>query len=360
MPAQLATAHARTWALFGATGMTGRMVLARTLAKGHHPDLLGRDSPALAALARETGLSARPVRLDDTQTLVDELEGRPLVLNVAGPFTRTGEPLIQAAMAAGADYIDLNGELPALERLLALDEEARQAGMALIGGAGFGVAATDGLAAQVSERLGGAVWLRLGVAADSAFSSPAVGESTLAVLAGGGFEVEGGELVPRAIARRRWRIRLPDGGRLTFASAPLAELAAVHRATGASAIVAGAPIGSPQAAVLSALAPLLPRLLRIPAVRRRLAAAGGHAGASGAPAARVSRVIVEGGKGGRKAAALLEGGEGYALAADIAALAIEALLAERPPPGAYTPATAFGPNFISRAPGVRITHDLDM
>jgi short subunit dehydrogenase-like uncharacterized protein len=53
----------------------------------------------------------------------------------------------------------------------------------------------------------------------------------------------------------------------------------------------------------------------------------------------------------------LEADEGYGVAADIAVLAVETLLAERPQPGAYTPAAAFGPGFIERSPGVRITHN---
>lgn len=358
MPIELANAHIKPWALFGATGVTGRLILAKVLAAGHRPDLLGRESPALAALAAEHGLTAGIARLDDPRGLAETLRGRPLVLNVAGPFSRTAEPLIRAAMAAGIDYIDVNGELAVLERLLGLGEDARRAGVALVGGAGFGVAATDGLAAQVSERLGGARWLRLGVAADSGFSSPAVGESTLGVIKGGGYEVERGALAQRAIARRRWTCQLPDGHSLTFASAPLAELAAVRHATDAPEIVAGAPMGPAQAAILSIIAPLLPLLLRIPTVRRSMANAGGHAVASGEQTTHVSRVVVEGGKGEHRAAARLEAGEAYALAADIAVMAVDKMLAQRPRPGAYTPATAFGAHFIDRAPGVWITHDL--
>lgn len=346
------------WALFGATGVTGRLVLERALARGHRPRLIGRDRTRLAALASGHGLEVIEAQLDDRQLdgekgLIAALADQRLVLNVAGPFARTAAPLIAAALAAGVDYADCNGELPALEQLLAMDQAARAAGVALVGAAGFGVAASDGLALQVSQALGGADWLRVGVAADSAFSSPAVGESTLAILAGGGREIAGGALVSRRLARRRWRGA--GAAAPAFASAPLAELAAVRHVTGVRDCVAGVPMPAAQAIPLSLIAPLLPWLLRLPPVRRAMAGAGGHAGAAGPGHTHTSRVWVEGGRGAQRATGLLEGGEGYALAADIAVRAVEAMLAGPVARGAHTPASAFGAGFVGTADGVRIS-----
>jgi saccharopine dehydrogenase (NAD+, L-lysine-forming) len=342
--------------IFGATGLTGQLVLDQAILRGHRPILMGRDPRRLQTLAAPHRLAIVPATLEDRAAITSALTGRRLLLNVAGPFSRTGLPLIRAALSAGVHYVDLNGELAALQQLLDLDGEARQAGVTLVGGAGFGVAASDGLAVMVSRRLGGAEWLRLGIAADSAFRSPAVGESTLAVLSGGGREIVDGKLVRRNLGRRRWRTTLPDGSRRAFASAPLADLAAARHATGAKHIVAGVPMPAARAFVLSVMAPLLPTLLKFPAVRNPMLAASGHAGV-GAAQSRVSRVWVEGGRGARGVTGRLDGGEGYAMAAELAVLAVEALRAGKAPIGAHTPATAFGPDFIRGASGVRITLD---
>jgi short subunit dehydrogenase-like uncharacterized protein len=285
------------------------------------------------------------------------IAGHRIVVNIAGPFKRTAAPLITAANAVGVDYIDLNGELEMLQHLLDADSVAKARGIVLIGGAGFGVAATDGLAMQISDRLGGSEWLRLSIAADSAFSSRAVAESTLAVLGQGGREVENGKLLKRRLARRRWVERTSDGASVAFASAPLAELAAVRQATGARSIIAGVQMAPGQARMLTVIAPLLPALLKIPAIRRQMASASGHAAGQMAKQAYTSRVWVSGGRGAARASALLEAGEGYHVAADIAVLTAEALLAQRPLPGAYTPATAFGPGFVERSSGVRVTYN---
>jgi short subunit dehydrogenase-like uncharacterized protein len=147
-----------------------------------------------------------------------------------------------------------------------------------------------------------------------------------------------------------------DGSKHGFASAPLADLAAARHATGAARVVAGVPMPAAQAMVLSGIAPLLPLLLQVPGVRKRILASSGHAAAA-TPREHISRVWVEGGRGARRAAGRLEGGEGYAMAADLAVLAVEAILSGKAPPGAHTPATAFGPDFIRGAGGVRVTLD---
>lgn len=343
------------WALFGSTGVTGRMILTRALSRGYRPELIGRSSKALSALAAMHELRHRFVDLDDEADLRSTLSGARLVLNAAGPFYKTSAPLVRAAIATGCDYLDLSGEIADLRRLLACDDEARAAGVALVGGCGFGVAATDGLAALVSARLGGAERLRISVAVESAFSSPAVVESTLAVLAGGGLEVRNGGFVPAPIAGRRWRATTDDQkpGR-HFAAAPLAELAAAFHATGVGDIVAGVPMPPVQARLLAVLSPILPRLLRFAPVRAALANTGGHSGL-GAERQFRSTALVEGWRGDEEQHAQLIAGEGFDIAASIAVASIAWALARRVAPGAHTPATAFGPDFIRNVRGLEVT-----
>jgi short subunit dehydrogenase-like uncharacterized protein len=352
--AELVNLHSKSWALFGSTGVTGQLALEKALARGHRPTLVGRDLAKLNLQAKPHRLEVRHATLEDADSLRDAIAGHRVVLNVAGPFKRTAQPIINSSLANAIDYIDLNGELEVLQHLLDSSDAAAARGVVLVGGAGFGVAATDGLTLQVSERLGGAEWFRLSVASDVAFSSPAVANSTLEVVANGGWEVEDGNLVRRRLARWRWAERLSNGQQLAFASAPLAELAAVRHATGARWIQSGVPASA--GLLLSLIAPLLPALLKLSLVRKCIVAASGHSAGSNSCGNHISRVWVEGGKNKQKASALLEAGEGYALAAEIGVLAVEALLANRPAPGAYTPATAFGPDFITKADGVRITH----
>ncbi len=355
MSLQLANAHTSLapWALVGPTGVTGRMILERALALGHRPHLIGRDPVKLAALAEQAGLGWSAIDLADQAALCAALAGHKLVLNAAGPSGITAPPIIAAALASGVDYLDLNGELLALEALFDRDADAKAAGVALIGGAGFGIAASDGLAMQVARLLGGADSMRIAVAADSGFGSPAVAESTVSVIAAGGYEVRRGRLVKARLARKRWTERDPAGAPISMASAPLADLAAIRRIPGVRNVTTGVPMPMGQAKILSVIAPFLPTMLKFGPIRRAMANAGGHAGA--ARSTYASRVWITARKGKRTVSARLDAGEGFACTVDIVMAAITATLRHRPIPGAHSPATAFGADFITSVSGISIT-----
>ena len=59
--------------------------------------------------------------------------------------------------------------------------------------------ASMGNPSEIIRHFGGAEQLRLSVAADSGFSSPAVAASSAEILAGGGFEIEHGMLCARPV-----------------------------------------------------------------------------------------------------------------------------------------------------------------
>ncbi len=352
MANKLANANLR-WALMGSTGVTGRLVLDEALRRGHRPALVGRDRRKLRQLADPHDLETFAFDLTDTVPLTHFLDGRP-VLNAAGPYALTAGPMIEAALRGGTDLIDLSGELDVVASTLKRNTLAQQSGSVLITGAGFGVAASDGLALQIIERLGGAEWMRVSVSAQSAYSSPAVGESVIGVLAGGGFEVVAGQLVPRPIGSRRWSEVASNGGRLSFGSAPLAELAALSHVADVPHIVAGVPMPAAQAMAMGLLSPALKLILKWPSARRVFSKTGGHSASGGSQKEFISEVWIEARHGTKRATGHLVGGEGYALAASIAVSTVEALAARRPKPGAYTPGSAFGAHFIDAVGRIQI------
>jgi hypothetical protein len=134
---------------------------------------------------------------------------------------------------------------------------------------------------RLVNQLGDLDILQVSVAADSAFASKAVADRTIEVLAGGGYEVESGQLVRRPLGRKRWHQTDEDGRDVAFASAPLAELAPASRIAPTARIVAGVPMPPSKAFLLTLCSPLLHWLLNVPALRRRMALSGGHSKATG-------------------------------------------------------------------------------
>jgi short subunit dehydrogenase-like uncharacterized protein len=97
--------------LFGATGYTGRLTARAMVRRSLRPVLAGRSPARLRALAEVLGgletVVADVERPDSVRALVDR--GDVLVTSV-GPFSQWGAPAVQAAVEAGAHYIDCSGE----------------------------------------------------------------------------------------------------------------------------------------------------------------------------------------------------------------------------------------------------------
>ncbi|MET8757730.1 saccharopine dehydrogenase [Lentzea sp. NPDC004782] len=84
-------------AVYGASGTTGRFVVAELQKRGFEPQPFGR-------------AQATP----DTPTALDRaLTGAAAVINTAGPFAVTAAPLISAAERAGIPYVDVAAEIEA-------------------------------------------------------------------------------------------------------------------------------------------------------------------------------------------------------------------------------------------------------
>ncbi len=344
------------WLIYGATGTTGRLVVESGLAHGQRPILAGRDAAGVRALADHHGLEAAVVSLDDRAGLEAALRRSSRVLHTAGPFSRTAASMLDACLATATPYLDLSGEVESVAATLALDEAARRRGIPLIAGAGFGVTAGDCLAAHVARRYPRATRLRIGIDARNARRSTGAAVSTLDVLGGGGAWIESGRLVRGPLAHDRFRATLGEKS-LTFAAAPLAEALAAFQTTGIANVVAGIPVPWLVAPVMRWLSPTLQALARRPAIRRFVANRGrGAAEAKENPLSREpmpvrSRVWAHAADDEGGATSFLELGEGYAFAAEAIVLAAQAVEQTRLA-GAFTPASAFGPDFVLRIQGV--------
>lgn len=131
-------------AVYGATGHTGRFVVAELGGRGYRPLLLGRDRDRLAALTQDRpGLEARQASVEDPASLDRALAGAAAVINCAGPFATTAAPLVEAALRAGIPYVDVAAEIEAnVDTFAHFGDQARAAGalvvpaMAFFGGLG--------------------------------------------------------------------------------------------------------------------------------------------------------------------------------------------------------------------------------
>jgi len=107
--------------LFGATGYTGRLTAAALVHAGLAPVLAGRSANRLAGLTDELTRFAPKGRLptwqvadvDDPRSIRDLIsDSSDVLVTTVGPFLRLGRPALDAAIDAGAGYVDSTGEPP--------------------------------------------------------------------------------------------------------------------------------------------------------------------------------------------------------------------------------------------------------
>ncbi|MBT2480132.1 saccharopine dehydrogenase NADP-binding domain-containing protein [Streptomyces sp. ISL-94] len=112
-------------AVYGATGHTGRFIVAELRERGFTTIVSGRDATRLRALAAEWGDAVvRPATVDDPGSLDRALAGAAAVINCAGPFAVTGGPVVEAALRAGIPYVDVAAEIEANVSMFADHAEA--------------------------------------------------------------------------------------------------------------------------------------------------------------------------------------------------------------------------------------------
>lgn len=334
------------WMILGATGTTGRYIVAEAVRRGHHPILAGRSATTLQPLADALGLESRVVNLADPAALAASLQGVGAVCHAAGSYLTTTPAIVAACLATRTAYLDIANEIPALDYLQSCNAAARAAHIPLLFGAGFGVVAATCLAQYVVDQLPTANELRCAThIGTQQRGGTGVTQTGLDILRGGGRVIRKGRLVPFRLGRGAQIIPFADAARPAI-PAPFGDLAVLMQ-TGVPNITfysTALPTGN-----ASALLPLIRRALRIPMVRRRVARQTAHAETHTAVEHSQAWAWVRD-AAGQTREAWLTMGDGYAFTASSSVLSVEAILAGDFV-GTLTPAQAFGTDFVLQTPG---------
>ena len=147
--------------VFGATGVTGRIAAAHLAERatvngtGFKWAAAGRDPEKVGRVLGELGVEApETIRADigDAASLAAMAGRAKVVLNMVGPYTLYGEPVIETCIAGGASYMDLTGEIPFVRGMIAAaGERAEQAGVKIVNVAGFEALPPDLLVLLAAE-----------------------------------------------------------------------------------------------------------------------------------------------------------------------------------------------------------------
>jgi short subunit dehydrogenase-like uncharacterized protein len=255
-------------AVFGATGYTGRLI-AHELRRHQVPLLLaGRDAGKLAALAEQLGGAETALATVDDQASLDALARRAAVLiNCVGPFVDLGEPVVRAASAAGAHYVDTTGEQPFLQAMLVHDTWAKKQGVAVVPALAFEIALSDCGAALAAAALDEVDEVTV-TYVTRFHASQGTKRTALRMLQGDGFTYTDGRWVVGPPARDSILVDLPRPfGTVPALSFPSAEVMTIPRHVPTRSVRTYMRVPALAARLLSSSAPLIGGLARSPLAR---------------------------------------------------------------------------------------------
>jgi short subunit dehydrogenase-like uncharacterized protein len=126
--------------LFGATGYTGELAARAMANRGMRPVLAARRRDAVEALAAELGgLDATVADVSDPASVRALVERGDVLVSTVGPFARWGDAALDAAIDAGAHYVDSTGEPPFVRQVFEQGgPRAAGAGSLLLTAMGYG------------------------------------------------------------------------------------------------------------------------------------------------------------------------------------------------------------------------------
>lgn len=343
-----------SWLLYGAYGYTGELIAREAARRGSAPILAGRRREPLHKLADELGFDAMVLDLNDPSSLRAALENVSAVLHAAGPFTHTSRPMVDASLATATHYLDITGEMGVFESVLHRDKEARDAGVALLPGAGFDVVPSDCLAATLARALPDATHLDLAFTSDRGSASRGTLRTAVEAMPHAGAERRNGKIVGTPLAHDARRIQFDCGPRWAM-TIPWGDVSTAFHTTGIPNI--RVYTGTPEKRIrqLRRLRPLLPIVGTVPVKRLLQWWIGRTVVGPDAETRSGARVHLWGEVRNDlddRREAILEVPEGYALTASAAVELTLRAVAGALEPGAWTPAGAFGPDLIAEIPGV--------
>ena len=344
----------KEWILYGAYGFTGKLVVQQAIKQGKRPILAGRNSQRLKELADKHQLSFRAFEAEDA---AGHLDGVGIMINCAGPFTKTAEPIMDACLQRGVHYFDITGEIPVFKAGHKRDQAARDAGVILCPGVGFDVVPTDCLAALLKEALPDATHLEL---AFEFGSLPSLGtvRTALRGIGAGCLIREDGQFKKVPLAHRIRKIPFPRGD-LWTASLAWGDVFTSQISTGIpNAVVYGA---MPHwACRMMRLANPIKGLLARPLAQKMLISLAKRVLSDG-PDEAAREKISSGFWGrvtnssGQERTATITGPSAYAMTAELAvAIAQEVESKPEPTGGYFTASMLVGADFLSGREGYTV------
>jgi short subunit dehydrogenase-like uncharacterized protein len=345
--------------IYGANGYSAGLIIELAKKAGLDPVLAGRNAQAVMELGRRHQLQACAFGLDGSDAAEKCLRDMDVVLNCAGPFSRTAKAMVDACLKTGTVYLDITGEIDVFEMIHRRSQEIAAAGTTAIPGVGFDVVPSDCLAKMLSDKMPGAQTLRLAFHPEGSRFSPGTMKTMVEGFGLGGRVRRAGEIVTVPPAYHVRQIEFRPGQKTTCATIPWGDVATAWYSTGIPDIEVYTSVSDSNLRSLKMMR-YTGWLFKLPPVvalaQKQIARTIRGPDQATRDRARTFFWGEVTAHDGRTLSMRMETPEGYSLTAESALACVQRCLRQRPQSGALTPSAAFGAGFVRTLSGVTV-HD---
>ncbi len=218
-------------AIVGATGYTGKLISSELHRRNAPFFIVGRNEKTLRALSESLGgVEYRVIDVQNKATF-QVLDGCKVIINCAGPFTDFGEPIVQAAIACGAHYLDTTGEQGFMKLVYdKYHEQAKAREIVLVPACAYEYAIGDAMGAQLCSDYPQCSSIDLFYSMGEMHTSPGTRKSIVRAVTEPGFLFKDGKFIESRPAAIVGKAQI-DGRTVSIMSFPAGEVLMLPRHT---------------------------------------------------------------------------------------------------------------------------------
>jgi short subunit dehydrogenase-like uncharacterized protein len=217
--------------IYGANGYSAQLIIRKLIDRNIVPILAGRNYNGVIEAAQKFNCEYRIFGLDDEAEIISNLKDIHTMLNCAGPFRYTAKPLLEACVKSATNYLDITGEIDAIETAWSYNEQAASTGITIIPSVGFDVITTDCLAKKLWERMPEATSLKLGIQTDGKISK-GTWKTTIEMMGETGKIRRDGKIIDSEIGELETEITLGKNLKFKGVSIPWGDVSSAFYSTG--------------------------------------------------------------------------------------------------------------------------------
>ena len=199
--------------IYGANGYTGKLIVEKAVKQNLNFVISGRNENKITDLAKKFNVEYFISSIEEIDQKPDSLKDFDILINCAGPFSKTVKPILNACLKSHTHYLDITGEIEVFRYCKSMHQKAQKSDIIICPGVGFDVIPTDCLAMALYEVLPNADEILLGFESTARNVSPGTMATSIEGLGNGGKIRKDGKIKKVPLAYKSAKLDFGNGSK---------------------------------------------------------------------------------------------------------------------------------------------------